>query len=110
MTQNRLHDFADIIQVAQAEIQKNHPNLNPLISLSSHLREHGFASDIITIDEPSSKKRIMMLLHDDKPSRVEYQLGLMDVDPLMEFVEVDQASLTAQALYLLIESHFSYAQ
>ncbi len=106
MEENRLHKFADIVQLAQAAIQKDFTDINPLISLSSHLRSHGFAADILTIDEPLTKKRIMMVLHDEKPEQIDYQLSFTDSDPAADFLEVAQKALTEEKLYVMIKEYF----
>jgi hypothetical protein len=102
-----LYALSDIAGAAQTKIQQDFTDINPVIGLNSGLRQNGFAADIITIDCLLSGKRVMLLLHDDKPEEVAYQFGYKGKDPDSEFVFLAKDDVNQAQIYEWMKSHLA---
>tara|TARA_R110001583_G_scaffold152219_1_gene304009 strand:- start:490 stop:807 length:318 start_codon:yes stop_codon:yes gene_type:complete len=102
-----IYALAEIAEAAQVEIQASCPLTDPIIGVSRNLRDAGFAVDVMTIDCCKSGKRITLLVNDDKPGQVCYQLGFRDRDPGAVFESVAFEQLTSVELCRWITAYFS---
>ncbi len=107
MTQNQLELISDRIELAHARVQENFDSINPVVGLSRQMRKIGFDVDTLTIDCLKTRRRIILLLHDDAPNVVRYQFALVDTDPDDSFKDISVDALTVQTLYDWMAGYFS---
>lgn len=106
MSEVTLKTVVDNISEAHARIQQVYANLNPVIEVRRGMRDGGFPADVITIDCFASRRRILLILHDEKPGLVLYQFSIMDVEMAMDFAQISLNNLNVEVLYEWIESYF----
>ena len=95
----KVYKISDLATVAQAKIQEDFADLNPVIGISHNLRESGFAADTMTIQNHQSDKRIVLVLHDDSPDIAEVEFGKISEDPTFVFESYAIDSLTEAVFY-----------
>lgn len=93
-----VYQLGDIAAKAQASIQANFSQLNPVINISHKLREQGFAADTLTLEHAASDKRILMVVHDNL-SHIDIEWGALSKDPDMNFTAWPTKQLTEQQFY-----------
>ncbi len=107
MSSGKIFELSDLASAAQAKIQQEFRDIDPVVGIMRSLRESGFSADAMTIDSFCSGKRIILLLHDDKPNEVAYQFSYKDKDPDPEFIHIPFAQVTADQLYRWMKGYFS---
>lgn len=88
MNKEKIYLLADLAAVAQTEIQKEFADLDPVIGIKRSMRDSGFPVDALTIDCIVSGRRIILLLHDEKPNELVYQFSYIDRDTGSDFITV----------------------
>jgi len=101
--------ICDAVETAHAKIQEDFENINPVVGVSSQMRNIGIPTDVMTIDCLKSGKRILLVLHDAQPDMANYQFCLIKEDPADEFESIAIESLTVQKLYDWMKETFSTA-
>lgn len=96
----------DKVSEAHQGIQRDFTEIDPMVGLSQNMRKHGIPADVITIDCLRSRKRIIIILHEQQPDIISYQFALMDKDPEGEFETLATAELSVQILYQWIQGYF----
>ena len=94
----KVFPLCDLAQLAQAQIQQN-TDIDPVVAINHGLRKSGFAADALTITNAKTDKRILIILHDDKPDTVEYEIGRASEDPAFEFKSIELNKLNQKKLY-----------
>ena len=107
MINKRLEALCGIVTEAHTLIQRDFKRINPVVGVSQKMRNVGIPADALTIDCLSSNKRIIIVLHDEQPGTINYQLSFKDKDPSEKFEKIYSADLTSNVIYSLIESYFS---
>lgn len=107
MTQTNLEIISDRIELAHARVQKDFDKINPVVGLSRKMRDIGFNVDVLMIDCHSTRRRIILLLHDDTPNLVRYQFALLDEEAADEYDSIQFQDLSEQTLYDWMVSYFS---
>lgn len=102
----RLKILSDLLTEAHTEIQQSYNNLDPVIGVRQNLRQSGFPADLVSIDCLRSKKRIILLLNDNEPDTLGYQLSMMDVDPEMEFTDIPFTQVDKKQLFDWMKDYF----
>ncbi len=95
----KIYQLSDIAVEAQQKIQANFPDLDPIIGVSHNLRKSGFNADTMTIDNQKTDKRILIILHDDKPGSADIEFCYCSKDPNFDFTAVPLESLTQAKFY-----------
>lgn len=98
----KIYPLSDIAKLAQAQIQLDYPDLDPIIGISHNLRNVGFAADTLTIDNIRNDKRIVMIVFDDKPDQVQYEYCRISQDPNFEFTTLALKELTQERFYAMM--------
>ena len=106
MDNKKLEAICDITTQSHARIQKDFAEINPLVGVNRKMRDMGVPADAVTIDQLSSGKRIILIVHDHYPEIVNYQFSFKATDPGEEFEQIEFNDLTADKLYDWIKSYF----
>ncbi len=99
--------LSDCIEKAHARIQKDFSNINPVVGVSRKLRTMGIPADVITIDCLKSRKRIIVIFHEELPDMIRYQFSFIEKDPDESFEEITVSDLSENHLYDWMRSYFS---
>ncbi|OUS27325.1 hypothetical protein A9Q99_15035 [Gammaproteobacteria bacterium 45_16_T64] len=102
----QLSTLSDIATATQTAIQQDFTNIDPIVGVNQSMRSSGVPADIITIDCLSSGKRIILILHDEQPGIINYQLSFKDKDPQGKFETIPFEELTKNTLYQWIHQYF----
>jgi len=95
----KIYPLSDIAAAAQARIQADFPELNPIIGVSHNLRDSGFAADTMTIQNHASDQRILIILHDEQPDIIDFEFGKISEDPSFEFEQIAYNDLDESRFY-----------
>ncbi len=107
MSEDKIYQLAEIAQEAQAKIQQDFSNIDPIIGILKSLRPSGIPADALTIDCLNTGKRIALILHDSNPDIVAYQFGYSDKDESSDMEQIPLQSVTALQIYEWIKVYFS---
>lgn len=91
---------------AHAAIQRDFTDIDPLLGVSQNMRKQGVPADVLTIDCLRTRRRIIVILHDQQPDRVSYQFASMDSDPESDFRSLSFQEVTSQQIYKWIAEYF----
>ncbi len=73
---DKLTALSEIIAQANDQFFARYKDIDTLMGIMDKaLRQQGMPADAITIDCPAQNKKIVLLLHDDKPDSVNITLG-----------------------------------
>lgn len=103
----KLKRLCDIATEAHTRIQQDFKDINPIVGVSQHMRKNGVPADAMTIECLKSGKRIILVLHDQVPDLISYQLTYKDEDPGKEFVRIEFKEMTTNRMYELMKGYFS---
>ncbi|GLQ31367.1 hypothetical protein [Litoribrevibacter albus] len=98
MTHKNLHELCDIATEAHTRFQKEIADIDPIVGVSQNMRDSGIPVDVMTIDCLKNGKRIILILHDDKPDSISYQFAWRDKDPEGSFTEIPFSGVTAEVM------------
>lgn len=71
-----LHNLADIVAKANDTFFVKHPSVDTLMGIMDKtLRKQGMQADAVTLDCITLNKKIVMLVHDNKPNVIDVALG-----------------------------------
>jgi len=71
-----LHHLADLVAKANDSFFIKHPNVDTLMGIMDKtLRKQGLKADAITLECLSLNKKIVILVHDNKPTIIDVALG-----------------------------------
>ena len=107
MTEPLLKKLSDIATEAHTRIQLDFEYINPVIGINQGMRSVGIPADVMTIDCLKTNKRIIIILHDEQPSSIQYQFSHKNEDPEDEFKSVDFEQVTSDKLYDWMKIYFS---
>lgn len=107
MSSQDVYALSERATAAQAKIQQDFKDIDPIIGVRSNLRASGFPADAMTIDSLSTGKRITFIVHDDQPGNVAYQFGYKDKDPSADFTNVPFDEVTTNEIYRWIKEYLS---
>ncbi len=107
MSTQDVYTLSDRATAAQAKIQQDFKDIDPIIGVRSNLRASGFPADAMTIDSLLTGKRITFIVHDEQPGNVAYQFGYKDKDPSADFTNVPFDEVTTNEIYRWIKEYLS---
>lgn len=102
-----LLDMSEIASEAHGRIQQDFADINPVIGVMQGMRKMGIPADVMTIDCLVSKKRILVVLHDEHPGLVQYQFTFSDQDPGDDYQALKSEDVSSDTLYDWIKDYFS---
>ncbi|ROS00359.1 hypothetical protein EDC56_3010 [Sinobacterium caligoides] len=80
-----VYKLADIAAEAQAQVQAQYPQLDPVIAISHQLRASGFAADTLTVQSTRYDQRLLIVLHDARPNEVDYEFSRLSEEAPFAF-------------------------
>jgi len=107
MTNDPLKNLSDLITEAHTRIQQAHTDINPVVSVRRGMRDTGIPADAMTIDCLRSGKRIVLILHDQQPNTLIYQLTMVNHDSKADFKQVTLSTVTVEMLFEWMRDYFS---
>lgn len=110
MSEPRLKTLSDLTEQAHARIQAKHEDINPVVSLRQGLRDNGIPADAMTIDCMRTRKRILLVLHDEQPEALLYQFTTLEREMEENWQELGFEGLTAELLFDWMRDYFSPAK
>lgn len=102
-----LLSLSDIASQAHEKVQLDFEHVNPVISVMQGMRKAGIPADVMTIDCLASKKRILIVLHDQLPEVIRYQFTSSDVEPGDDYEQSASADVTSDMVYGWIKDYFT---
>jgi hypothetical protein len=103
---NRLKSISEIVAKASDLFSSKFDKVDTLMGIMDKtLRNQGMKADAITIDCISKKKKIVVLIHDDKPDVVEVALGNKEGD-IYSSSEYVMDELSETIIFGLMETNF----
>jgi len=106
LTDKLLIALSDIATDAHTRIQKDFQDIDPIVGVNRSMRKSGIPADAMTIDCLKTRKRIILILHDQQPDIIRYQFSFKNKDPGEKFEEIQANELTADKLYSWIRDYF----
>ncbi len=104
---SKLKNLSEIIAKANDLFGNKYDNIGTLMGIMDKaLRNQGVNADAITIDCVAQNKKIVMLLHDDKPDVVNIALGNKDGD-IFSSSEYPLATLSEAVIAEIMEKNFT---
>lgn len=104
-----LLSLSDIAGQAHEKIQLDFADINPVIGVMQGMRKMGIPADVLTIDCLATKKRILIVLHDELPNMIRYQFTFIDQDPGDDYEAIASADMRPDIMYGWIKEYFSAA-
>mgnify|MGYP003655715145 CR=1 FL=1 len=107
MAEDPLKTLSDMASDAHAGIQQTYEHLNPVIEVRRGMREAGIPADVMTIDCLRTRRRILLILHDDEPGMLLYQFVTLEDEMGETFERMPLAQVNQQTLVDWIKGYFS---
>jgi hypothetical protein len=107
MAEDPLKALSDMASVAHARIQQAHQDINPVVGVRRGMRDIGIPADAMTIDCLRTRRRIMLVLHDEEPGLLLYQFASMDKDVGDDFERMALSAVTVDTLFDWMQAYFS---
>ena len=103
---NRLKNISDMVAKASDLFSSKFDEVDTLMGImDKKLRNQGMKADAVTIDCIPQKKKIVVLIHDDKPDVVEVALGNKAGD-IYSSAEYGMNELSEIVIFGIMETHF----
>lgn len=109
MPDTALKYLSDLASEAHSQIQQAHAAINPVVGVRQGMRDIGIPADAMTIDCLRTRRRILLVLHDESPGMVMYQFTTLAEEMSVDFKQVALAQISSQTLYKWMEEYFSEA-
>ncbi|WP_166263516.1 hypothetical protein [Marinobacter caseinilyticus] len=106
MAEDPLKALSDKTSEAHARIQEAHQHINPVVGVRRGMRDVGIPADAITLDCLRTRRRIMLILHDEEPGTLLCQFGTLDEEASAEFQRVTLAEVKVETLFDWMQDYF----
>ena len=101
-----LKQLSEIIAEANDAFFAIHDHINTIVGIMDQsLRKQGMNADAVTIDCPSTKEKLVFVLHDIKPTMVDIALGNNEGDITSSY-EQPLVDITVDWIVTLMKNHF----
>lgn len=107
MSEEALKSLSDMASEAHARIQQAHEDINPVIGVRQGMRDVGIPADAMTVDCLTTRRRILIVLHDENPEYLMYQFTTIDEEMTNNFQQMARKNVTSDVLFEWIENYFS---
>ncbi|UTF59000.1 hypothetical protein [Gilvimarinus sp. DA14] len=107
MPEDPLKTLSDQITEAHTKIQQTHQDINPVVAVRRGLRDTGIPADVMTVDCLRTRKRIMLILHDEEQGMLLYQFANLDDEASDQFQRKRFSEVNVEVLVEWMEDYFS---
>lgn len=107
MPEDPLKTLSDMASDAHARIQQTYEHINPVVEVRRGMRDAGIPADVMTIDCLRSRRRILLILHDEEPGVLLYQFVTLEDEMGTEFQRKALAEVSCDTLVDWIKGYFS---
>ncbi|WP_417517280.1 hypothetical protein [Marinobacter sp.] len=106
MSEDPLKALSDMASDAHARIQAAHEHINPVVEVRRGMRDAGIPADVMTIDCLRTRRRITLILHDEKPGVLLYQFVTIEDEVGEDFKEIALSDVNTSTLFGWIQDYF----
>lgn len=106
MSEDPLKSLSDMASEAHARIQAAHEHINPVVEVRRGMRDSGIPADVMTIDCLRTRRRITLILHDERPGVLLYQFITIEDEVADEFQQMLIEDVSTQVLFDWIQEYF----
>ena len=107
MAEPALKTLSDMAEAAHKRIQQAHQQVNPVLELRRGMRSVGIPADVMTIDCLQTKRRIMMILHDDEPGMLLYQFITLEDEIAEQFERMPLSEASTTTIFHWMQDYFA---
>lgn len=107
MSEEALKALSDLASEAHTRIQAAHDDINPVIGVRRGMRDIGIPADAMTIECLRTRRRITLVLHDEKPGLLLYQFSTIDEEAGVDFRQMALSEVGVGTLYDWMQDYFS---
>lgn len=109
MSDSPLKTLSDLAEQAHNKIQQTSQAINPILEVRSGMRSVGIPADVMTFDCLKTRRRIMLILHDEEPGVLLYQFITIEDEIAEVFERVALDVVDADMLVGWMQRHFGRA-
>lgn len=103
----KLNDLSEIIAKANDVFFQKFANVDTVMGImDKSLRKQGIKADAITLDCLAQNKKIVFVLHDDKPNEIDVALGDKD-GAIHSSSSYQYAGMTTEVVVEIMQTYFS---
>ncbi|MFE8070271.1 hypothetical protein QQM79_04365 [Marinobacteraceae bacterium S3BR75-40.1] len=106
MSEDPLKSLSDMAGEAHALIQQAHQHINPVIGVRRAMRDSGIPADAINIDCLRTRRRILLILHDQEPGVLLYQFITLEQEVGDEFQRMPLSDVKTGTLFNWMQEYF----
>jgi len=107
MSEDPLEKLSEMASEAHTRIQQTYEHINPMLGLRRGLRDSGIPADVMTIDCLRTRRRIVLILHDEQPGTLLYQFLTIEEDPDGDFQLMALSEVGVETLFEWMQDYFS---
>ncbi len=107
MSEDPLKALSDLASEAHARIQQAHEHINPVVEVRQGMRDSGIPADVMTIDCLRTRRRIVLILHDEYPGTLLVEFITMDEEAGGPFRHMALSEVGADTLFDWMQDYFS---
>jgi len=106
MSEQDLKALSDMASEAHARIQQAYQHINPVVGVRRGMRDSGIPADAMTIDCLHTRRRILIILHDEEPGTLLYQFVTIEDEVGEDFRRMPLSEVGVQTLFDWMEDYF----
>lgn len=107
MSEDPLKALSDLASDAHTRIQQAHEHINPVVEVRQGMRDSGIPADVMTIDCLQTRRRIVLILHDEEPGNLLFEFISLDEDAGGPFRRIPLNEVGTDTLVDWMEDYFS---
>lgn len=106
MSEDPLKPLSDMASEAHTRIQQAYEHINPVVAVRRGMRDMGIPADAMTIDCLRTRRRIMLVLHDQVPGMLLYQFITIEQEAGDQFSQMPLSDVETDTLFSWMEDYF----
>jgi hypothetical protein len=106
MSEDPLKPLSDMASEAHTRIQQAYEHINPVVAVRRGMRDMGIPADAMTIDCLRTRRRIMLVLHDQVPGMLLYQFITIEEEAGDQFSQMPLSDVETDTLFSWMEDYF----
>lgn len=107
MAEDPLKALSDLASEAHARIQQTHEHINPVVEVRQGMRDSGIPADVMTIDCLRTRRRIVLILHDEDPGTLLFEFITLDEEAGGPFRRMALSEVGSETLFDWMQEYFS---